>query len=738
MLAPAPVRADILLVGGGHAHVEVLRRFGMQPVAGVRLTLVSRDLATPYSGMLPGLAAGDYSHREAHVDLAPLAAFAGARLVRGTVSGLDLDRNEAQIDGRPAIAFDFVSLDIGSAPSTAGIDGAARALPLKPVDRFLERWAETEDRVAAAGGEFRLLVIGAGAGGVEIALALRRRLAARLAGQGLAPDRLRFTVVTDAEKVLPAHGAAARRRVAGALRRCGIEQRTGMRIAAVEPGRVVAESGEALAADAVLLATPAAPAAWVAASGLAVDGRGFVEIGADLRSRSHPQVFAAGDIAAFSGRALQKSGVFAVRQGPVLAENLRRLAAGGALLRYRPQRRVLSLISTEGGRAVACWGPFAAAGGWAWRWKDRIDRRWMARYNALPAMGGAEAEEMRCGGCGAKLAAALLARVLERLEVAPRADVVVGLGDDAAVVRPLPGRVSVRTADQFRAFIDDPYLFGRIAANHALGDLYAMGAEPQTALALATLPLAPEDKLERDLEALMRGALEVLNAAGCALVGGHTAEGAELALGFALDGYAQAERLTGKGGLQPGDRIVLTKPLGAGAILAAHMAGVCRGEWLEAALAAMQHSSREAGAVLRAHHAAAVTDVTGFGLAGHLVEMLRASGRAAALRPEAVPVLPGAAALIGRGVRSTLHAANEAAAEAFDPELCPVLFDPQTAGGLVAGVPEGRAEACLAALAAAGYAEAAIVGEVLPGPSGALTLSAPAAAQRPGCGTTRR
>ncbi len=736
MLAPAPVRADILLVGGGHAHVEVLRRFGMQPVPGVRLTLVSRDLATPYSGMLPGLVAGDYSRREAHVDLAPLAAFAGARLVHGVVSGLDLDRSEARIDGRPAVAFDFVSLDIGSAPSTAGIDGAAHALPLKPVDRFLERWAETEDRAAAAGGDFHLLAIGAGAAGVEIALALRRRLAARLAGRGLAPDRLRFTVVSDVEKVLPAHGAAARRRVADALRRCGIEQRTGMRIAAVKPGGIVAASGEVLAADAVLLATPAAPAAWVAASGLAVDGRGFVEIGSDLRSRSHPQVFAAGDIAAFSGRALQKSGVFAVRQGPVLAENLRRAATGGALLRYRPQRRVLSLISTEGGRAVASWGPFAAAGGWAWRWKDRIDRRWMARYHDLPAMG--EAEEMRCGGCGAKLAAALLARVLERLEVAPRADVIVGLGDDAAVVQPPPGRVSVRTADQFRAFIDDPYLFGRIAANHALGDLYAMGAEPQTALALATLPLAPEEKLERDLEALMRGALEVLNAAGCALVGGHTAEGAELSLGFALDGHGQAERLTGKGGLKPGDRIVLTKPLGTGAILAAHMSGVCRGEWLEAALAAMQQSNREAGAVLRAHHAAAVTDVTGFGLAGHLVEMLRASGRAALLRPGAVPLLPGADELIGRGVRSTLHPANETAAETFDPELCPVLFDPQTAGGLLAGVPKGRAEPCLAALAAAGYAEAAIVGEVLPGPSGALTLSAPAAVQRPGCGTTRR
>ena len=737
MPAPAPVRTDILLIGGGHAHVEVLRRFGMARVPGVRLILATRDLATPYSGMLPGLVAGHYSHAEAHVDLAPLASFAGARLVHGAVTGLDLDRNEALIDGRPPLAFDLVSLDIGSTPSPAGIEGAEHALPVKPVDRFLERWEEIEGRAVEAGGRFRLVTVGAGAGGVELTLALKRRLAARLVERGISAEGPHFTVVSDMREILPAYGRAARLRIEAALHRCGIEPRTGIRVAAVKPGGAVTETGEMLPADAVILATPAAPAGWVAASGLAVDERGFVEVGQDLCSRSHPQVFAAGDIAAFGARALPKSGVFAVRQGPVLAENLRRLATGSDPLRlYKPQKRTLALISTESGQAVASWGPFAAAGGWAWRWKDRIDRRWMDRYRDLPAMPGAE--DMRCGGCGAKLPADPLARVLARLEVAPHEDVALGLGDDAAVVRPPPGRVAVRTADQFRAFIDDPWLFGRIAANHALGDIYAMGAEPQTALALATLPHAPDDKLERDLEALLRGALEVLNDAGCALVGGHTAEGAELALGFALDGHGREDRLTGKDGLEAGDRLVLAKPLGTGAILAAHMAGRCRGEWLGAALAAMQQSNREAGEAFRAHGAVAVTDVTGFGLAGHLGEMLRASGRAAVLWPDALPVLPGARDLIARGMRSTLHPANEAAAEAFDPEACPVLFDPQTAGGLLAGVPGDRAADCLAALAAAGYAQAAVVGEVLAGPPGDLTLLAEAAVQRPGCGTTRR
>ena len=192
MPAPAPVRTDILLIGGGHAHVEVLRRFGMAPVPGVRLTLATRDLATPYSGMLPGLVAGHYSHAEAHVDLAPLASFAGARLIHGTVTGLDLDHNEAAIDGRPALAFDLVSLDIGSTPSPAGIEGAEHALPVKPVDRFLERWEEIEGRAIEAGGRFQLVTVGAGAGGVELTLALKRRLAARLAERGMSAQRTPF------------------------------------------------------------------------------------------------------------------------------------------------------------------------------------------------------------------------------------------------------------------------------------------------------------------------------------------------------------------------------------------------------------------------------------------------------------------------------------------------------------------------------------------------------------------
>ena len=710
----APVRTDILLVGGGHAHVEVLRRFGMRPEPGVRLTLVAREPLTPYSGMVPGLTAGHYGHDEAHIDLAPLATFAGARLVLGEVHALDPVRREVQVAGRPSIGFDLASLDIGSEPSTAGIEGAEHALAVKPVDRFLEGWSRIETQVIEAGGNFRLLVVGAGAGGVELALSLRHRLRTRLSDGGLPPHRPQVAIASADDHILPAHARPTRRRLSRALAADGIKVLTGRRIRAVGPDAAVDDRGRRVPCDAAILVTPGAPAPWVAAAGLATDRSGFLRVGPTLQSVSDPAILAAGDVADFSPRRLAKAGVYAVRQGPVLAANLRNLANGRPPRPYRPQSRVLALISTGRKRAVVSWGGLSLSGGWAWRWKDRIDRRWIAKYRDLPTMQGAspgageEAPEMRCGGCGAKIAADVLSRVLADLDIPSRPDVLVGLGDDAAVVAPPPGQVSVRTADQFRAFIDDPWLFGRIAANHALGDLYAMGAAPATALAMVTLPHAPAGKLERDLRDLMSGALEVLNAAGCILVGGHSAEGAELSLGFALDGYGAREELTRKGGLRPGDVLMLTKPLGTGILLAAHMRRACRASWLDAALAAMQQSSCGAAAVLRAHGARAVSDVTGFGVAGHLGEMLRASGASATIDTRSLPLLPGVGALSAKGFRSTLHDANAFMADGG----APVLFDPQTAGGLLAGIPPSRAADCLSSLHGAGFGGAAIIGRV--------------------------
>jgi selenide,water dikinase len=301
--------------------------------------------------------------------------------------------------------------------------------------------------------------------------------------------------------------------------------------------------------------------------------------------------------------------------------------------------------------------------------------------------------------------------------------VVIGLEapDDAAIVDAGGPELSVHTVDYFRAVVDDPYLFGKIAANHALGDIYAMGGAPQSALAIASVPYGREAKVEADLAMMMIGANEVLREANCALVGGHTSEGAELALGFCINGRVARDKVLRKGALIPGDALILTKPIGTGSLLAAHMRGKAKSRWMMGAIGHMTRSNREAASVLRAHGVHAATDVTGFGLIGHLVEMMRASNVDAVLSLPAIPLLEGLKETLAMGIFSTLQPQNVRLRraivnldEASSNPLFPALFDPQTAGGLLASVPAASAKACVAALRSAGYADAAIIGEVLP------------------------
>jgi selenide, water dikinase len=274
---------------------------------------------------------------------------------------------------------------------------------------------------------------------------------------------------------------------------------------------------------------------------------------------------------------------------------------------------------------------------------------------------------------------------------------------------PPSGMAVVQSVDHFRAFIDDPFVFGQIAAAHALSDLHAMGARPWTALAVAAVPFTSRAKMRTELADMLAGATEILTADGCALVGGHSAEAAEPALGFAVTGLAQPTELMCKSGLLIDDVLVLTKPLGTGIILAAHMRGLARAAWLQAAIDSMRMSNAAAAHILREYGAVACTDITGFGLAGHLMEMLRASGVGATLWPDQIPALPGALELAEHGVESTLAPENRRALNG--PAL---LVDPQTSGGLLAGIAPERAEACVQELRAWGM-NAAIIGQIVSG-----------------------
>ncbi|HJZ30178.1 MAG TPA: selenide, water dikinase SelD [Hyphomicrobiaceae bacterium] len=737
----SPVVKDVVLVGAGHAHVGVLRKFGMTPMPGVRLTLITRQVHTPYSGMLPGMVAGLYDYDEAHIDTAPLTRFAQARLYHSEVVGLDLAERRVLCLDRPPVPYDVLSINIGSTPSARQIPGVAEhAIPVKPIDGFLERFEAARSRILSARGRAKIGVIGGGAGGVELLLSLHRRLTRDVEAAGFDATALDFTLVTASDELLPTFPRRMRRRFLELLRQRRIRVVIGGNVTEVRPDAVLVDGNGAVALDEVFWTTRAAPARWLADTALALDPEGFIRVKETLQSLSHADVFAAGDIAAIEGHAPPKSGVYAVRSGQALAQNLERVLTGKRLVAYTPQREALYLISTGERYALGARNGLTFEGAWVWKVKDFIDRRFMARFNQLPAMTTAEpapvpaiadrdaikeisALAMRCGGCGAKVGATVLTRALGSVAPAARDDVVIGLDapDDAAVIDTGGRRLTVQTVDYFRAIVDDPYLFGKIAANHALGDIYAMGAEPQTALAIATIPYGIEAKVEADLSQMMAGANKILRAAHCALVGGHTSEGAELSLGFAVNGLLDREAALRKGGLRPGDALILTKPIGTGALLAAHMRGKAKARWVMGAIAHMLQSNMAGAQVLRAHGVNAATDVTGFGLLGHLVEMTKASEVDATLCLLQVPLLDGLTQSMAAGIFSSLQPQNVRLRRAISNldaaathPLYPILFDPQTAGGLLASVPGDRAQACVDALRQAGYASAAIVGRVKP------------------------
>jgi selenide,water dikinase len=711
-LMEAGATRHLVLVGGGHAHVHVLRALAMRPEPGLRVTVVSPASHAVYSGMVPGVLAGRYEAADARIDVRALAARARATFLADRVVRIDAGGRRVELAERPGLAWDLLSLDVGSRPADGGrVAADAPALMVKPIEVAAAGIQEALARPPGPDGR-RAVVVGAGAGGTEIALALSARL--RREGGG------RVTVCDRAAEPARDRGERASRLVRRAFDRHGIEFVGGVEVVHVGRDGVRLAGGRRLAADLVVWATGAAGPPFLAGSGLPVDERGFLRVGDDLRLEGHPAVFAAGDCATLvSHPGLAKAGVYAVRQGPVLARNLRAAARGETRLEpWRPQRRFLSLLNTGDGRAILSWGTLATHGRLAWRLKDWIDRRFVRTYAPPPLdrAGDMAGEMVPCGGCAAKLGADVLGRVLARLDPPAAEHVVVGLrpADDAAVFAQPPGTLAAATADAFPPFADDLYLVGGVAAVNAAGDLYAMGAEGTAAVALVCLPTGDERLAEEQLEHFLRGALTALAGLGIPLVGGHTVAGEQALVGFAMHGAVRPDAILRKAGARPGDVLVLTKPLGTGVVLAAARAGVAPSEWVEAAYASMLRSNAPAMRILREHGARAATDVTGFGLGGHLAEMVRAGGVGARLHEGALPALPGARELLAAGWRSTAHATNvRARGEDGDP----LLDDPQTSGGLLAALPATAVEAAGHACAESGEAMF-VIGEFTGRPPG--------------------
>lgn len=703
-----PLTRDLVLIGGGHTHALVLRKWGMNPLAGARVTLINPGPTAPYSGMLPGFVAGHYARDDLDIDLIKLARFAGARVILGNAVGVDPKRRLISVTDHPDIAFDVASINVGITSDMPSLPGFAdHAIPAKPLGPFAAKWSDYLQNSGAAS----IAVIGGGIAGVELVMAMA--YAMRTSGR-----KVQITLIDNAQ-ALSAVGDKATNTIRNALKKLGVSCVDHAEIAEIRSDQVVLADGRSITAEFVTGAAGARPYHWITNTGLDLQD-GFIRVNQYLQT-SIPEVFAAGDCAHLDENPRPKAGVFAVREAPVLFDNLRAALGAGRYRRYKPQKDYLKLVSLGKKAALAERLGTSVSGSIMWTWKDHIDQKFMNKFRNLPQMKApalprrhasglrdALGAKPMCGGCGAKVGRDALQSVLAALPQISRPGITPLPGDDAALVT-IGGARQVMTSDHLRGFAEDPVLMTHIAAIHALGDIWAMGAKPHAATATLILPRLSAELQRRTMAEIMSVATDVMRSAGAEIVGGHSSMGDEMTIGFTITGLCPNEPVTLAGG-QPGDVLILTKPLGSGVLMAAEMAGQAQGRWIQSAYQHMKKPQGEAARILTEAHA--MTDVTGFGLAGHLGGMCEASKCGATLDLAAIPLMDGALELSTQGIRSTLFQDNRAIApELQSTDKVDLLFDPQTAGGLLAAVSADDAEDIRDRLVAAGY-PAAIIGQL--------------------------
>ena len=689
----------------------------MNPIPDTDLTCVSDSPVATYSGFLPAVLAGQLPKEAMEIDLVRLCVAAGARLIVDRVTGIDRERRTLLFEDRPEVAFDVLSVGIGSQPQLpeTGADSPS-LVTIKPMRSLVDRLEEAVARCSGRPGPLRVIVAGGGAGGVEVSQCLPARLKA------LTSSPVELTLVNGGKNLLPDCLPGTVRRVRQIIDRRGhivVEQRI---VSAVFNNHVQLDDGTNLAADLVVWAASATSPAFSAELDLPTDERGFLLTEATLQTTSGDPIFVVGDSGTIRGIDLPKAGVYAVRQGPVLWRNIVRFIEQRPLQAYEPQSSFLKLLNMGDGGAVGEWRGISFAGRWPMKLKMFIDQRFMDKYQLLPEQMSMP-EEMKCRGCGCKLDSRVLADGLQQ----PKST-----RDDATIIRGSDTPAScgeftgvetgalLVTTDFFAAPFEDAWLNGRITALHAVSDLHAMGAIPFAAEAIVVLPEGDSTTQKKMLADFQAGASREFRRTGAEITGGHTITGPRWEIGFTVLGRPIGSHLIRKGGAHEGDRLLLTQPLGSGVLMAAHLRGQCRHIDYDNLLNTMLSGNHRAAEIAVRCRVTAGTDVTGFGLLGHLQEML-SNNLSAQLQLDAIPLMPGTREAAVRGIASSLLPSNRSfllGVLTQRTESLDLLLDPQTCGGLLLSVSESNVVELVEQFAAADLPQPADIGFIRVGRPG--------------------
>ena len=707
----------IVLIGIGHTNAHIVRMWGMNPIPDTDLTCISDAGIATYSGMLPAVLAGQIPPSDMQIDLVRLCSSVGARLITDPVKGIDHNRREVTFDDRPPVGFDVLSIGIGSVPTIRGVEISGDSLiKIKPMQTFLQRLKEKvvklHDHIDGQ-RDLKVTVVGSGAAGIEIFLCLPNFLREHVG------DAFELQLVTRSEKILPSVGDAMRDKTLEVISNRGQTVVTQKGVTKVVDGQITLSDNTTLDADLVVWATGASAPDNLQRFAMPLTDNGFIATNQALQSTGRRNCFAVGDTGTIVDERLPKAGVYAVRQGPILWENLHRSLESKTLKQYKPQRSFLRLLNTGDGSAIGQWKGRAFSGGWVMRLKEFIDGRFMEKYQVGEMMADGDDGEMQCRGCGCKLGADALDAALD--STVPLAD--------AATIDEQPGKTILASTDFFTSPLQDAYLAGRIAALHSASDIIATGGRATHALGNVVLPEGSEATQQRTLGDFVAGARREFNAMGAEIVGGHTIVGPRMEIGFTVIGNTDSETLR-KGKLQPGDSLFVTKPLGIGVLLAAHMRSKCSSQHYQGVLDALLIRQHDFVDIAKAVQINAVTDVTGFGLAGHLIEMLQESGVSAEVDVSDIPVLDGVTQYITEGIESSLAPDNRRfdrfiSADDSIKQLAPykALFDPQTCGGLLFGINSDKHQELFDAMAKAELAPPIFLGKTGQASSGKQCLT---------------
>ena len=694
-----PITNDLVLIGGGHSHLSVLMKLSKRPINGNRITLITNEIDTPYSGMIPGYIEGIYSWRDSHIDLYRLCLKLNVRFIHAEVERVSAYEKEIYFKDRPKIKFDVLSINTGIQSNNREIKGAAKyCLSVKPISKLANNFLNKITNFKS------IAFIGGGAGSVELALAIKKRFL------NINQD-IKITIITGKRGLLSTFPQKTKLTSLKTLEKFKIDIIEYKRVLEVKPKQIILSDKSMLKIDKAILSTNSMTPKWLAKSDILLTKDNYILVNKSFQT-NYKYVFASGDVIDFNNQNLKKAGVFAVRSGKPLAINIKQFILGKKLVEYKFNKNYLALIGTSKRSAIATKYNLTFNSRFFFYLKKYIDQNFIKKFSDFKIRKKFTLEAlktdvlnifvkhkekitdkndiMQCKGCAAKVPLNALKQALPKD--------IVSTSEDAVSV---PGQPELyQTVDMISSIITDPFLLGKIAANHSISDMVSVNSKITSAMMILQLPLSKTEINSRDLEQVLLGANEIFKTIDCPLIGGHTMIGKDKdpIIGFSILGQKQKKIkiMKNRRKIKTKDLLILTEKIGSGLIFAGINNYLIDSYFQTDVIKQMIKGNLNFGKISNHLNILSMTDITGFGLANHLLNLIKRDNSKTGLTiyPNKIPLFEGVNECLNKDIKSSLFKSNYDIAQKDiiykrdKSKLDNILYDPQTVGGIAFIIPQ--------------------------------------------------